>query len=277
MPLSTGAPNTTDYRLGRGIGRFKLTGQAAYRDMGNLPEFVLTLTKEELTHKSSRSGLAVTDKRIVISQEAGLRIVADEMNMTNLAEWLSGSTTTHDNPHDTTFAATANILANANLVLNRWYELTNVAGERVYALGATGCVYTLVEDPAGTPVTLTEGTDYEIDEDIGLVKFKAGGPATLVAGNTIGFAITTGATVAQDMAQVNGLSATAITGALLFVEENAADGTKREFFFPKVTLSAEGDLSLIGEALQQMTFTGVAEVDSSQPAGEQVVRIRDLL
>lgn len=276
---TSGAPDTRDYILGRGIVRLaKLTAAGlpdadGFRDLGNAPEFSITVSVEDLRHQSSRTQLKFTDKRCTISQEVGVSFALDEMNFQNLADFFSGATETYDNPHDGTWIATASIVA-TTVKLGNWYQLKSDTGARVYDLGATGLVYSLVQDPAGTPTTLV-ADDYEIDESMGLVRFLSGGTSALVDGDEIGFAVSTGATIAQDLDQVNALTEAEITGALMFIQANACDqGNKSEYLFHKVSLSSDGDLALIGDEIQQASFTGVAEVNSAVTDTSQVLTVR---
>lgn len=276
---STGAPDTRDYTLGRGIVRLAALTAAGlpdadgFRDLGNAPEFNITVSVEDLRHASSRGQIKFTDKRVTISQEVGLSFNLDEINFQNLGDFFSGSTEVYNNPHDTTWAATAAIVQ-SSIKIGNWYQLKSDTGARVYDLGATGLVYTLVQDPSGTPVTLS-ADDYEIDLEMGLVRFLDTGTSALAAGDEIGFAVTTGATVAQDLDQVNALTEGDISGALMFIQKNSADqGNKSEYLFHKVSLASDGDLSLIGDDFTVLSFTGVAEVNSAVTDTSQVLTVR---
>lgn len=283
---TTGTPNTRDYNLGRGIIRLAALGADGlpdangFRDLGNAPEFTLSVTVEDLRHQSSREQLKFTDKRFVISQEAGISFQLDEINFQNLALFVSGTTSTYDNPHDTTWATTSLSVISTAVKLGNWYELFDdgTAGShgtaRVYNLDATGVVYAFEEDPTGTPVTLAEGVDFELDKQMGLVRFL---PTSIlvVDGNTVGWRISTGATTPQDLDQVNALKTAEVTGALVFISINAGDaGQKTEFRFHKVSLSSDGDFAMIGDEVTVMNFTGVAEVNNAVPDTSKVLTVR---
>ena len=83
---STGAPDTRDYTLGRGIVRLAALTAAGlpdlngFRDLGNAPEFNITVAVEDVRHQSSRTQLKFTDKRCTVSQEVGLSFILDEMD-----------------------------------------------------------------------------------------------------------------------------------------------------------------------------------------------------
>lgn len=280
---TTGAPNTRDYVLGRGIVRLAqltaagLPDAAGFRDLGNAPEFSISVSVEDLRHQSSREQIKFTDKRFVISQEVGLAFQLDEINFQNLSDFLSGVTGTYDNAHDTTITAATNILwpgGTTPFTVGNWYELYGAGGRRVYNLDAAGVAYSFVEDPAGTPTTLA-ADDYEIDEQMGLVRFLSTGTNSLTGTEDIGFAIGTAATTPQDLDTVEALQRAEVTGALLFISVNAGDsGQKTEYRFHKVSLSADGDLAKISDEVVVMNFTGVAEVNSAILTGSKVLSVR---
>lgn len=272
---NSGAPSTRDYTLGRGVVRFaKLTAAGVpdsdgFRDLGNAPEFSINVSSEELTHQSSREQIKFTDKRVTISQEIGVSFQLDEMNFQNLADAFSGTTETYDNPHDTVFSS----VVSSSVKKGAWYQLKDASGNRVYNLGAAGLTYAIEQDPAGTPVVLVAGTDYEIDEELGLLRILPG--SAVLDGDTIGLDVTAGASTPVDLDQVNALQVAAVEGALLFVQENAADGgNKVEYLFHKVSLSSDGDLSLIGDEFQVANFSGVAESNSAVSDTSKVLTVR---
>lgn len=280
---TTGAPNTRDYVLGRGIVRLAqltaagLPDPAGFRDLGNAPEFSISVNVEDLRHQSSREQIKFTDKRFVISQEVGLAFQLDEINFQNLADFLSGVTGTFDNAHDTTIPAASNILwpgGTTPFTVGNWYELFGAGGRRVYNLDAAGVVFSFVKDPAGVPIILSTD-DFQIDQQMGLVRFLSTGTNALTGTENIGFAISTVATVPQDLDTVEALQRAEVTGALLFICVNAGDaGQKTEYRFHKVSLSADGDLSKISDEVVVMNFTGVAEVNSAILAGSKVLTVR---
>lgn len=273
-----GAPNERDYVLGRGRVYLAKIDNATglpdangYRDVGNAPEFTISVAVEDLRHKNSRDCIKFTDKRFVISQEIGLGFKLDETrNFQNLADFFSGDTSVYDNPHDATHTDT---VISATVHLGAWYELRNAAGLRVYDLGATGLVYT-VEKDAVSDVLLVEGTDYEIDEQLGLIR-PLPTAVNIAEGDKMQWTISTGATTAQDVDEVDALTRSEVTGSCLFVQDNAGDcGQKVEFRFHRVSLSADGDLSLIGDEVATASFKGVAEINSKVTDVSKVLTVR---
>lgn len=284
---TTGAPNTRDYTLGRGIVRLAqltaagLPDSDGFRDLGNATEFNITVSVEDVRHQSSRTQLKFTDKRCTISQEVGMSFILDEMNFQNLSDFFSGSTEIYDNPHDVTWIAHENSLISSSVKIGNWYQLfDDDAGaaehglNRIYDLGAAGLVFSVEEDPAVGAVALALGVDYEVDLEMGLIRFL---PASILIadGDVAGWAITVAATTPQDLDQVNALIRADVVGALLFIQTNACDqGNKSEYLFHKVSLSPDGDLPLIGDDIQKASFTGVAEVNSAVTDASQVLTVR---
>jgi len=284
MPgLSSGVPSTRDYVLGRGILRAAsltaagLPDNSGFRDLGNAPEFSLTVEVEDLRHQNSRDDTKFTDKRFVVSQEIGLSFQLDEMNMTNLNDFLSGTLEVFDNVAIETAISGANCHivdgSTTPWVLSRWYQIYTLTNhvKRMYNLGATGLVYTIEEDPDSVSPADLVGTgataDYEIDEEMGLIRFIAGGAAAMDGTEVVGFDSTVAATAgSEDLDQIQALQVASVQVALMFIQRNAGDnGNKAMYLFHKVTLSADGDLSLIGDEVQTMGFTGVAEKNDGVP------------
>lgn len=277
---TTGAPNTRDYLLGRGVIYLAnldvdtgLPDANGFRDLGNAPEFNVTVESEDLRHQNSRDCIKFTDKRFVLSQEVGLSFQLDETrNFQNLADFFAGSTEVYNNPHDTTHVDAS---ISTSVHLGSWYELRKADGSRVYNLDAAGLVYTIEMDDT-VDVLLVEGTDYEIDEQLGLVRFLP--TATNIAeGDPAVWSITTAASggAIQDVDQANALTRSEVSGALLFISDNAGDcGQKVEFRFHKVSLSADGDLGMISDEVSVMNFTGVAEINNLVADTSKVLTVR---
>lgn len=278
---STGNPNTDDYNLGRGIVYFSKLATSGfpdadgYRDLGNCPQFNISMDVQDLEHFSSRSGLKVLDKTFVISQAVKIAFQLDELNYQNLALFFSGATATYDNGHDT---VVADVDVTASVVQGRWYDLYNSATlatrRRVYNLGATGCVFNFDKDVAGVDTLLVEGTDYVVDRVMGRVQIVSGS-ATCPAGSKLQFSISTAATTPKDLDEVQGLTVGLIEGALKFISENpGASNVKEEYQFHKVQIRADGDLPKIGDEVEVAGFSGTALVNNSILEASKVMTIR---
>lgn len=261
-PNTTGLPDTRDYNLGRGTVYFGLLDAAGLpkglRDLGNCLDFVVTVAITTLEHQSSRQGLKIVDKQVVIEQKATVKFKLDEINYENIAAFFSGTQATPTNPAVAGFT-TDPLIADGDLALGRWYNLRTTTGVRAYDVLAAAIVLTTRE---GSPVTLVKDTDYTLDTEFGRfftiststrlataiaavkgVKVVAAADATSGAVNT-----------------VKALQSSPVTGALQFISANAANNDRKgEVMFHQISIKPDGDFSLIGDNWTEMGFTGDAE------------------
>ncbi|CAK9074174.1 Uncharacterized protein (Fragment), partial [Durusdinium trenchii] len=188
---STGKPDTRDYVLGRGIiylaelGSNSLPG--AYRDLGNAPSFAFTVETEDLEHQNSRSGLKVTDKRAVISQTISINFSIDELNHDNMSLFFTGAVDSFANPAVAGVSATVITTAVKKGFHYPLLTAYDGSGNQVVLADSTGL--TVRRDPSGTPVTLVEGTDFEIDHATGQIFFLSTS-VTVMEGDEIDWAVT---------------------------------------------------------------------------------------
>lgn len=91
MGVSQTSPNVDNYYIGKGIVSIKLTGDAEFVDIGNVPEFEFTPELTKLDHFSSRAGVRSKDKSVVQEKAATLRMVMEEWTARNLALALLGT------------------------------------------------------------------------------------------------------------------------------------------------------------------------------------------
>jgi hypothetical protein len=285
---ATGQPKTSDYNLGRGTVYFSSHDTnslpdtvAGYRDLGNAPEFNISIETETLEHQSSRQGLKVTDKEVLVSQKVNLSLTLDEINFENLSSLLSG--TVHDDVANTGALTDAWVCATA-WTAGRWYDVytddprPGTDGVRVYDLSARGSD----PDGAGT-IAVSDGTTtktYPTDADYSdyfLFDASAGRIFLPVGGYSTAAPVTITTNTAGDtpIHEVRGLQATSAVGCLKFVAENPAAGDHRtEYQFHQVSLKAEGDFSLIGDEFSTMSFTAVAESNILADADSPILTVR---
>lgn len=282
-PNTTGLPQTDDYNLGRGIVYFAALGTDgkpdAYRDLGNAPEFSISIEVETLEHQSSRQGLRITDKEVVISQKVNVSLVLDEINHENMALLLSGEKGTHTNVAVAGFSEFEMVVGNdsdtTELELGRWYDIVNSSGERAYGIDASD----LSMETATGAVALVEDTDYTVDEEMGrfFILSTSSVAATAIAAFD-GLDVTLAANgSAPSVNEVRALTTTNISGALKFISENPANNdVKTEFQFHQVSLKADGDFALIGDEFSTMNFTGIAESNTQADADSPTLTIRNV-
>lgn len=262
---TTGVPTPDDIVLGRGkLYGAELTAAFApdgdgWFDMGECSEFSLEPSTEFLEHYSSREGLRTLDKKIPIQQKFDLRVVLQELNEKNAALWLSATPAAYTNAAIAGFTEHQMIAA---VELGRWYDIVNSSGQRAVGIDNTD----LVVEKSGSPdTTLTEGTDYTVDEAGGRIFFLSTASG-IVDGDPIDVTLTANAS-ADTTRRIPVQSRDSVTLALKFYGEDPDSGRKYELFIPKCTLAANGSLGLITEQEWiQMAFTGAAEKKDADTA-----------
>lgn len=278
-PNTTGLPQTEDYNLGRGIIYIAeidtATGKpnnAGWRDLGNAPEFNVTVEAETLEHRSSREGLQSVDKEVVISQDMDLAFALDELNEENLALFFSGAKNTHTNVAVAGFTKYEMIsAASGGVALGRYYDIVDSSGNRAYDV-ETG---NLTLNNGDDETLLVENTDYTLDSEMGRI-FLLSGASNISAGEALD--ITLGADGgARAVTEVRGLTQTNVTVALKFIAENPAnDDHQTEYNFHQVDLKADGDFALIGDEFSQMNFTAAAEKNTTGSPDSPTLTIRNV-
>ena len=278
-PNTTGKPQTSDYNLGRGVLYFApidtATGQPkGYRDLGNCPEFSINIEVETLEHQSSRQGLRVTDKEVIISQTLNLSFSLDEINHENLALVTSGAKGTSTNVTEAGFGQYTMVAA-ADVEKGRWYDIKNSSNGRAYDVQSAELT---VEDTSAVSFVLN--TDYELDTTQGRILLLSSSSKVQDAiDNTRGINVTLAARAGAVnlMNEVRALTSTNITGALKFIAVNPANNdVETEFQFNQVQLKPDGDFSLIGDEFTTMSFTAVAESNSLANTNSPTLTIRNI-
>lgn len=277
-PNTTGQPNTSDYNLGRGIVYFAALDTTtqlpkAYRDLGNAPEFNISVETETLEHQSSRQGLKVTDKEVTISQKINLSFQLDEINHENLAEFFAGEKAAHTNVAVAGFSQYA-MIPDPEVALGRWYDIRDSNGNRAYDVESANLD---METSNVSPVTLVLNTDYLLDSEQGRVFLLSTSTvvATAISGSEDINVTLSADAGARDVNEVRALTQTTVSGALKFIAENPVDADREtEYQFHKVSLKADGDFALIGDEFSTMGFTAVAETNSTASANSPTLTIR---
>lgn len=283
----TGVPSTDNYNLGRGrIYAALLDANDApisYRDLGNCPEFTIGLETETLEHQSSRSGLRVTDKEVILSQKVNLNITLDNIEFDNLATFFSASKTEFGSPSGIMSDVVLTPLANGAVAVDeyiagKWFDLVDSSGARIYGIDSTissGIVFQIDTASAFSgPTTLVLTTDYTVDETMGRVLIYNSATIAALSGipHFLQYTLPASGNPGQAVDELQLFQQTSAAVAIKFIAENPANADEQtEWQFHKVTLKAEGDVSMIGDDWSQLPMTGVAEeaaaVDADAPVG----------
>jgi len=258
-PNTTGQPNTSYYTLGRGKVYFAPlvnSKPGGYRELGNCPEFTMTIESEKLEHQSSQGGLKVIDKEVIIATKLNVSFNCDELSFDNQSLFFSGTQVAA--PTNPAIAGFADYNMITDVVKGRWYDIVNAAGVRAYDVESASV--TVQKTPATAMVL---GTDYLLDLEFGRIFFLTTG-IVIVDGDEIDVTLAADA-LAKPIYEVQALTQTNIIGALKFIGSNAANNDKMtEYQIHQISLKPEGDFSGISDEFTQMGFTGAAE---SNPTG----------
>lgn len=224
---------TNQYTIPRGRAYFdpydaneELTGEIP---LGNCPDINLEINTETSEHVSSETGLAQEDGSWDIRIDRTGSVTCDNFSPSNAALWLSGSV---ELKSQTAVAVVGEL---RKVIPGRQYQLGAKAAN---PLGVRNVTAITVKDEAGT-TTYVAGTDYNVDTETGRVQIIVGG--AIDSGDTVQFGYTP---VAASFESVKSGGTSSLFGALRVVSDNAAGGN-RDYFLPKVKLTASGNLPLI--------------------------------
>ncbi len=202
----------TNFYYGHGqgwLGRRNSSGNVIDFDipLPEMDELTITLATEKVEHMSKRESLASKDLSIVSSMSGTGKMVVSVHEPDLLAMYL--------------FGETSSVTGGSFLAANAIFPTGVAVGDRLPIPGSRKHISSLViKDSAGSPVTLTLGTHYTIeDADAGIIKF---GPSS-ISGFTQPFtaAGTEGASTAVGL-----LTTRQYEKWLLFKGINIADGDK---------------------------------------------------
>lgn len=219
------------YTIGKGKLLFKPAGESGFVDLGNCPDFKVTIGSEKKEHFSSRSGISTKDAEIVTKQTATGSFKLDEPNIDRLNMFVMGSgavATSQTAASVTDQAVTA--------LLDKWVDLGKIN------------ISNVVVTDVGAATTYVLGTDYELDLAAGLFRAITGGAITEAEALLVDYDYAD-ATINK----TNAATATTLKGDIFFV----GDPPVGEILDVKgyVSLAPDGDLSLIGEDWMEFNFS----------------------
>ncbi len=234
-----------DITLGRGELYFYpfLTGTTTpSKDgqyFGNTPGFSLSASAEKLAHFSADRGLKVKDRNVTLSVDYTGTMECDNINVGNLAKFFMGTTSTVT--QGSLSAQTETFAANT-LTAGAYIQLgvtdANPQGHRNVTV--TGVTL--------NAVSITLGTDYEVDAAAGMVHLLGG-----VTQAELGQALVVTYDVAATTRPRVISAGTEVKGALKLLSYNP-EGTLRDYLLPSVTITPNGDFQLKGDDWQVMSF-----------------------
>ena len=220
-----------------------------YRPFGNCPEFTLTRESETLPHYSSQFGFRNKDEEITIEATLNGTMVTDDLKIENVEYWFMGTTTIL-----TTTAQTGSIQVLGAVEEGDTFQLgrteANIGGVR----NVTNVIVKLTAAPA---TALVEGTDYTVEDELGVVTILSKQVGVTVTYDVA--ASTREVTIAEDRQ---------IEGEMKFIAMNPI-GPNRDIILPRVRLAPNGDFQLVNDpespSWQQMPLSISALKKGTKP------------
>ena len=254
------ANETQKYTLGRGevfFNKFKPgtnIGEGE-RYLGNTPEYSLTNDVETLDHFNSDRGLREKDESVLLEISSSGSMNCDNISGENVALFFLGNLLTKSS---TSVTAQKEVFTSwkRGLTLQLGTTDTTPTGVRKVSnvkvgKAASGATLNLSGDISAIPgVTIVDAAgNYEVDLELGRLYLE---PTSTEINGDIKLVVQFDV-AAQSRGMVIS-SNDVVQGSLRFVSYNAK-GENKDYFFPKVTLSPDGDYNLKGDDWQSMGFT----------------------
>lgn len=234
-----------EYTIGKGKLYFDIfaTGLKVgegERYFGNTPEISVTKDSEALDHFDADEGLNVKDESVTLENTQTLSFSCDNMETKNVALWFQGDETL------TTIAAPiAAQTDELEVKRGHWYQLGVTEARPSGVRKITGVTVT---DDAGSPVTIPAG-NYELDAARGRIYIESDA-ADVADGDTIIVNYTIGVQVRSTIIGAGD----EIRGALRYVSANPV-GPQRDYFWPYVKITPNGDFALKSDEWMSMSFS----------------------
>jgi hypothetical protein len=234
-----------NYVVGRGKLYFRkfLTGTRTLepggaRYLGNSPELTLSQDEEKLDHYNSDRGIRVKDASVSLQNDSSGAFSLDDIQPENLALWFRGD-------------VESNVIAGGAVVdeehdgvsPGEYVQVGLTAGNPI---GARNISAVTVKIAAAT---ITMAGNYEIDAVTGRIFILEDAPDIPADSDLL-----ISYTAAAGTEELVVAAGTTIEGRLEFFADNAA-GANRDYIWPCVQISPDGDFSLKGDDWQTMNFS----------------------
>lgn len=217
-------------------GTTSATGEMYF---GNTPELTTSQSVDSLDHFDSDNGPKVKDDSIDISREMTGGFSTDNISSGNVALWFTGQQITV-----AAGVATNVVQSFTNVIQGTYLQIGVVAGLPQGRGALTGV--SLVKVGATTAVL---NTDYELDLVLGRI-YVIPGSLVITSGSQVDVTYSAPAASIPVIVSKNA----SIYGRLRFIANNAK-GLNRNYFWPKIKVSSDGDYALKGDDWQAMSFT----------------------
>jgi len=235
------APNPAqNLTLGKGVLYFDVKDPATglylgARDLGNAPDFTLTVTPDKLSHYSSRGGMKVKDHEIVKELALGVSFTLDEPNIENLSM---------------TFMAEEESVTQA-IVTGGSFVIAKPKGGRYYNVGKKKITVTDGTETDTPTTTFVAEVDYTVDADNGRIYIVPGGACD---DDTISITFTYNAAECT-YTQLKALKQSVVEGRLQFVSDNPQGGNQSLEIW-RTSLIPSGGVGFISDDWINLSYEG---------------------
>jgi hypothetical protein len=261
-------PDTSTYIVGRGKMYFADiladNTPGVYRFVGNCPEVTATVESETYEHFRSTQGLRIKDLDIVLQTSINWSAALENMDEENLQIFFAASVDAlYSNPAITGFTD-ATLVADGDMKSaatgGGWYQIVDADGEPVAGIDKANLT---LSSTNGTPVVLTDVTDYVTMEDTGMVYFNDTVPIQTIISGSEGVTATMAADAgASVLTKLGAGSAGETNVAIKFDLINAqTDAVEVSFFLHKAGVTANGDAGFISDEVAQLPITIAVEAN----------------
>lgn len=231
-----------DYVIGKGRLFFEMfpTGTKVGSGelyFGNTPELSTTSDSETLDHYDADAGLNVKDESVTIENNVTGAFVTDNISPENVALFFSG------NVDQTVVTAATAVAETFTALRGRFIQLGTTAAMPSGARAVTNVVITVAA------ATVDAAGNYDVDLELGRVFIE---PDSADIADDAEITITYD--IEGSTREVIVGKGTEIRGALRFISANPI-GTQKDYYWPYIKLTPNGDFSLKGDEWQQIPFS----------------------
>lgn len=209
------------------------------RYFGNTPSFTTSSASENLDHYDADEGIKVKDSSVQLSFDRTGKLETDSISTENLALLFLGEEST------LTQTAQTGLTTTVTAKRGRFYQL---GASETLPQGLRNVKNIVAKTGAGFTTTVSASGNYQFDAELGRVYIEDDAPD--INGVPVQFTFDTDASTREQI--ISG--STPIYGALRLVANNPK-GANRDYYFPYVKLTPDGDFALKGEEWMKVAFT----------------------
>jgi hypothetical protein len=201
------------------------------RYLGETPGFTISGSTERAEKWSSDGPIAERLKDIATRVTRSASVTVDNISEDNLALFLMGDAS------EVSQSGTSVTDERHTVDQGLWYQLGSGPNDFVGSRDVSAV--TVVTDPDGTPVTMTEGTDYELNLALGLLYIIPGGGIAASAAEEIGVDYTEAAATWDQVVTSN----LGPKDGLFYFRADNSEGANRDVLIPQASLTPNGDMA----------------------------------